>query len=423
MRKPTLLILFLIVFIDLMGFGIVIPLLPFYGEKYGPAPVTFGLLMASYSLMQFLFAPLLGRISDRFGRRPILMISLAFTVAGYLIFAFQQTIVHLFLARIVAGVAGANISTAQAVIADVTEPDERAKGMGLIGAAFGLGFILGPAIGGIALGLGDRAPGLFAAALSAGAFVFALFVLPETRPPQKRTSMEGRVRGWLTIGRLSAALAHPQVGLLMVMFFLATFAFANFESTFALFAEDRLSLDAAHVTRLFVFVGVLAAVIQGGLIGRLSKRYGERRLLFAGALVLLPSYLAMVFSTTLSSTLVFLALLALGAGLTGPSLSSLVSRLSEADEQGGILGVYQSMASLARIIGPFWGVYSLRSLGAAAPYLTAAMAAAVVLVMAIVVLRRQEPDASFHAEPQATLTPPMAPLAPVLPAVTDQAVP
>jgi MFS family permease len=260
--------------------------------------------------------------------------------------------------------------------------------MGLIGAAFGLGFILGPAIGGIALRFGEAAPGLAAAGFSCGALVLAVFALPETRPPGAIPEKNHPERDWFTPRRLLQALGHPQIGLLLVVSFLATFAFSNFEATFALFARQRLSLDMEQVTYLFVFVGVLAAVVQGGLIGRLVDRFGERRMILAGALALIPGYLALSAAGSLLSLLLSLALLALGAGLTGPSLSSLVSRLSSEDEQGGILGVYQSLSSLARILGPFWGVFSMRAIGEVAPYVTAAASALLVAALAWCVLRR-----------------------------------
>ena len=390
MRKRTLLLIFLVVFIDLMGFGIVIPLLPLYGDKYHPSPQVFGLLMATYSLAQFLFAPILGRLSDRFGRRPVLLVSLAGTVAGYLLFAFHRSLALLFLARAVGGLFGANVSTAQAVIADVTAPEERAKGMGLIGAAFGLGFILGPAIGGGALRLGEGAPGLFAAGLSFCAFLLAFFTLEETYPEERRTGELRVHRGWFTPVRLWKALTHPQLGLVLSTFFLATFAFANFESTFALTLKDRMGLDAQHVFWLFVFLGTLAAIIQGGLIGRLAKRFGERKLAVIGAALLVPGYLVLSEVHRVPALMGCLVLLALGAGLTNPTLSALASRLATADEQGGVLGIFQSLSSLARISGPFWGVFSFKEFGTSTPHLTAAAVCCLVFALALKLLFRKQ---------------------------------
>jgi MFS family permease len=294
----------------------------------------------------------------------------------------------LFLSRAVGGVMGANVATAQAVVADLTAPTDRARGMGLVGAAFGLGFILGPAIGGAALRFGEAAPGLAAVALSGGALVLALLSLPETRQKVEAEGRRPRERDWFTARRLRQALGQPQIGFLLVLFFLATFAFANFEATFALLIEHRLSVGAEHVAYLFVYVGVLAAVVQGGLIGRLVDRFGERRMVLAGTVILVPGYLALSSAGSLASLLPSLALLALGAGFTGPSLSSLVSRLSSEDAQGGILGVYQALSSLARVLGPFWGVFSMRGIQETAPYLTAALAALAAAAIAWAVLHR-----------------------------------
>lgn len=390
MRKRTLLLVFLVVFIDLMGFGIVIPLLPLYGDKYHPSPQLFGLLMATYSLMQFLFAPILGRLSDRFGRRPVLLVSLAGTVAGYLLFAFHRSLAVLFLARAIGGLFGANVSTAQAVIADVTPPEERARGMGLIGAAFGLGFILGPAIGGAALRLGESAPGIFAAGLSFCALLLAATTLEETYPEERRTGELRVHRGWFTPVRLWKALTHPQLGLVLMTFFLATFAFSNFEATFALTLKERIGLDPQRITYLFVFLGILAAIIQGGLIGRLAKRFGERRLAVTGAALLIPGYLLLSQVHHVPALMGSLVLLALGAGLTNPSLSALASRLATADEQGGVLGVFQALSSLGRISGPFWGVFAFKEFGNSIPHLTAAAVACLVFALALRLLYRKQ---------------------------------
>lgn len=389
-KKSTLLIIFLIVFIDLMGFGIVIPLLPLYADQYQPSPVVFGLLMAAYSLMQFLFAPLLGRLSDRYGRRPVLFISLAGTVVGYLLFAFQHSLAVLFLARIVNGIAGANVATAQAVIADVTKPEERAKGMGMVGAAFGLGFLLGPAIGGFSLAVSESAPGIFAACFSGLALLLAIWKLPETWTEERRYARVEHARGWFSFSRLWTALGHPKIGLAMIIFFLASFAFSNFESTFALFLKGRMHLSNRDVTWLFVYVGLLAVIIQGGLIGRLVVRFGERALIMAGAIALVPAYLFMVFVPSIPWLMAVLPFLAIGAGFLNPALSSMVSRLSTADEQGGMLGVYQSVSSLARITGPFCGVYLFKSVGERWPFWVATGVALMVLFLAATLYRRTD---------------------------------
>ena len=381
-------IVFLIIFIDLVGFGIVIPILPLYVEEFGPSPVTFGLLMASFSIMQFLFAPILGRLSDRFGRRPILLVSLVGSAVGYVLFGIAGSLGMLFASRIIDGISGGNISTAQAVIADITGPEDRAKGMGLIGAAFGLGFILGPAIGALLVTVAPWMPGAAAAVTSMIAFVLVLTKLPETLDFDARRETRGHP---LNLRSLSEAVSHPVVGYCLVMIFLTIFAFANFETTFAQFAKLRFSYSISTIAWLFVYAGVLGAIVQGGLVGRLAKRFGEGRLIAAGTLL---SFLALGFLPYTQSRgplLATLAVLAVGQGIAHPSLSALTSKLVDADEVGGVMGVYQSMSSLARIVGPFWAEVVYGKLGYAWPFRTGSifmLLACVVAVMAVFRLRR-----------------------------------
>ena len=387
-------IVFLIVFIDLVGFGIVIPILPLYAEEFGPSPVTFGLLMASFSIMQFVFSPILGRLSDRFGRRPVLLISLLGSAVGYVLFGIAGSLGMLFASRIIDGISGGNISTAQAVIADITGPEDRAKGMGLIGAAFGLGFILGPAIGGVLVSIAPWMPGAAAATASLIAFLLVFTRLPETLDPEARH--EAR-RHPLNLQSLARALSLPLIGFCLVLIFLTIFAFANFETTFAQYAKLRFAFTTSTIAWLFAYAGLLGAVVQGGLVGRLSKRFGEGRLIVAGTLL---SFLALGFlpsAPSLGPLLAILAVLALGQGIAHPSLSALTSKLVRPDEIGGVMGVYQSISSLARIVGPFWAEVVYGKLGAAWPFRTGSvfmlMACAVAVVM-LSRLRRREARAA-----------------------------
>ncbi len=277
--------IFLTVFVDLVGFGIIVPLLPFYAEHFHASVETVTLLMAIYSLMQFFSAPLWGALSDRHGRKPVLLVSLAGIGLSYLWLAFAHSLWALFAARALAGIMAGNIAAAQAYIADVTPPEKRAQGMGLIGAAFGLGFILGPAIGGL-LGGTDPAtprflgPGLAAAGLSFLALIFAVVALKESLDPAHRT-MAGH-RPLSRFSALAAGLGDPQLRLTVILLFLVTFVFAGMESTFALWSERAFGWGPAQNGYVFAYTGVLAALVQGGLIRRLAARFGESHLVVQG---------------------------------------------------------------------------------------------------------------------------------------------
>ncbi|HXI23387.1 MAG TPA: MFS transporter [Pyrinomonadaceae bacterium] len=355
MKRSPLLVIFITVFIDLVGFGIVIPVLPYYAEgtKFGATPTQVGLLFASYSVMQLVFSPVLGRLSDKYGRRPILLMSLLGTAIGFLILGFATTLSMLFIGRIIDGISGGNISTAQAYIADVTTKENRAKGMGLIGAAFGLGFVFGPAIGGILSRWGVNVPFLFAGGLAFANAILLYFTLPETVTPDHPARVSAASgRGWR---QLLAALREPRLAYVLAIYFLGIVAFSIMTATFSLFMMFRLGYDAFHNGWVFAFVGIISAAIQGGLIGKLVKRFGEPLLIIVGALLFSASLFAIPFVTLASGLAALLALgaaTAIGQALSAPSLSSLASKTASAAEQGGVLGVMQSVASLARAVGP-----------------------------------------------------------------------
>jgi predicted MFS family arabinose efflux permease len=376
---------FLTVFIDLLGFGIVIPLLPLYAEKYNPGPLAFGLLMASYSAMQLVFAPVLGRLSDRVGRRPVLLVSLLGTAAGYLLFAFAQSLPALFAARIIDGITGGNIGTAQAVIADVTPSSERARGMAVIGMAFGLGFIFGPAIGGFAVSFGPAAPGLVAASLSFAAFLWALVRLPETRP------VGAAVRPFEVLSASSVMkwARNPALGALLLMALLSATAFAGFEATFSQFLAGRFGYGPSTVAWVFVVVGVTSAVVQGVLIRRLVPRFGEGRLVFVGLLFLLCGFALFTRLSTEGVLAVAIVLVAAGSGLLNPSLMGWVSRKTDPTEQGEVLGAFQSMAALGRIAGPFWGENVYLRFGPVGPNGTGVVLESIAAAIAAVKLGRK----------------------------------
>lgn len=383
-HRATLGIVFLIVFIDLVGFGIVIPILPLYGEQYASSPLVLGLLMASFSAMQFVFAPLLGRLSDRVGRRPVLLVSLLGSAVGYVLFGVAGSIGMLFVSRIVDGISGANISTAQAVIADITGPEERAKGMGMIGAAFGLGFILGPAIGGLLVGVAHWLPGVAAAVASLVAFALVSLILPETLDPEAR---EEARRHPLNFSSLVEAVGHPLVGLCLLLVLVIILSFSTFETTLSQLAAHHFGLTDRGVSFLFVYAGLLAALVQGGLVGRLARRFGEVRLVVGGTALAFLALGALPYQHGLTGLMVALAALAVGQGLASPSLSSLTSKLVDPDEVGGVMGIYQSLSSLGRIGGPFAGQILL-GIGYHWPFRIASLGMLGAAGVGIVLLRR-----------------------------------
>ena len=389
-----MLILFFIVFIDLIGFGIIIPLLPFYGEFYQASPEMVGLLMATYSFTQFLAAPFWGRLSDRIGRRPVLLVSLAGASAAYVWLGLAESLWTLFAARAVGGAMAGNISAAFAYVADITTRENRAKGMGTIGAAFGLGFIAGPAIGGILAGSDPvnadfQSPAFAAAALSVTALIMAIVTLKESlsaeirqrlaqQPPKKRLAM------------FREALDRPVIGLLLLLTFLATFVFAGLESTFAMWSRRQFGWGPEQNGYLFAFIGLLSALIQGGLIGRLARRFGEARLVVQGAVALAIGIALIPFSTNVVVLVLAMSLAGYGFSIISPSLNSLISLQSSEDEQGGIMGVTRSASTMARFIGPAWAGLLFGGLGRDWPYFAGALIMVVVAFLGLRAIKKLE---------------------------------
>ncbi len=363
-------ILFLIVFIDLVGFGLVIPLLPFYAVRFGATAPEVTWLLATYSLLQLVAAPFWGRLSDRFGRRPVLMASMAASALAYLWLGAATDLWMLFAARALAGACAGNIAAAQAYIADITKPEDRAHGMGMIGAAFGLGFIIGPALGGFLAGNDPatanlQAPAWVAAGLSLTAFCGVLAVLRESHSRERRGLAPPRGR----MGLLRGVLRRPVLSRLIVIFFMVILAFAAMESIFALWALRQLDWGPEKVGYVFAYLGLLSAIMQGGLTRRLTKRYGEERLLLCGLVLLAAGLVIVPFSRDLPILGGAFALLAIGLGMTQPALNSLISRRAGAEEQGQVLGVTQSLGSAARVIGPPLAGYLFAYVGYSSPFL------------------------------------------------------
>lgn len=393
--KFALLLIFFTVFIDLIGFGIIIPLLPTFAEKFGAGGFTVGLLLMSYSLMQFFFAPIWGRLSDNVGRRPILLLSLSASAAGYLIWGFADALWMLFLSRIVAGLGNANIAVAQAYIADVTTAENRAKGMGLVGAAFGLGFVLGPAIGAFCVG-GDaiHTAGFLAAGFSLLDLVLTFFCLPE---PERR-SQAGHERFVLRPEFYWQTLTNDKLRVSLAIFFISTFAFANMEATLVLLTEHKYGFTAQQNGLMFAYIGLIMVFVQGGLIGRLSKRFGEQKLVFLGSLLVVAGLLGTPASASAAVLYAALALLALGSGMNTPANQSILSKLAPQEEVGGVMGVGQSLSTLGRILGPVAGGAAFQFMGMESPYFIGAGAMALACVLALL-LPRAEPGEAVACAP------------------------
>ena len=392
--NPTT-IIFLTVFIDLLGFGIIIPLMPFYAETFGANALTVGLLNTSFSLMQFLFAPFWGRLSDRVGRRPVILIGLFGSFVAYLLFGLAQSLTLLFAARIAAGIAGANIPTAQAYMADVTTPENRAKGMGLVGAAFGLGFIFGPAIGGFLSQWGYQAPSFFASALSLANFIAAWFLLPESRrqgrpaglPPLTLdgTAVPVRVSRWAAFRH---ALGRKRLPELLLVYFVVVAAFSSFELNFSLYGEHRFGFTSTSIGYVFAFIGVVLSVVQGVLVGKVVPKVGEHRVVPAAIATLCAGMVLIPLAGTVSVLVTACAILALGMGFHSPSITSAISRMSGVHEQGGILGLAQAVASLGRIVGPAWGGFLYDRFGVTSPFYAAAAFLAFALLLSLATIAR-----------------------------------
>jgi multidrug resistance protein len=379
-RSTSRLVLFLTVFVDLLGFGIVIPFLPMFAAHVGVGASAVGPILAVYSLMQLVCAPLLGRISDRIGRRPVIMLGLLGSSISYVIYGFADSFWTLMLSRAVHGACAATVSTAQAYVADTTEESERARGMGMIGAAFGLGFVLGPAIGGV-LGRGSlRTPVFFAAALTFANLLFAAISLPEPHRPGAQARLEFR-RVIEPLLNLPQRLVGHRLTRLFTLAFLLTFVLGVLEATFALMVPQVYGYGAFGVGGLLALAGLVQAIAQGYLLGRVVKRVGEVRVLRAGALILAIGFAPLGSVESHAILFLALAMLSIGYGLGSPSVASLISKSSERHVQGEVLGLNQSAMSLARIFGPIAGGVAYGAIGPAAPYIGGAILALVALVL------------------------------------------
>jgi DHA1 family tetracycline resistance protein-like MFS transporter len=423
---------FIIVLVDLLGLTVIIPLLPLYATAFGANAFTIGLLGASYPLLQFIGAPLLGRLSDRYGRKPILLISQAGTLAGFLVLGWASALPLLFLARIIDGISGANISTAQAVISDITTKETRTQGLGLLGAAFGIGFIVGPVIAFISLiasGNNYHVPAFVAAGFSAASILLTWFTLEETLPHGESQPSDPMDESGFTVRAMVKALARPAVGTLLMLMFAQQIAFGGFEQLLALFTLNRLGMNASSNAVVFVFVGVIVVAVQGKFIGPWSRRFGDRRLVQAGLATLalgltltaltpespVPWYSKSGLKQELAASgdvqaqasagsavvsiqlpdeaqrgalglawiLVAMIPASIGGGLLQPSINSLITQHGSAAETGALLGLSASFMSAANALAPALGGAVFERLGASAPFLLFGLIMAALFVWAL----------------------------------------
>jgi DHA1 family tetracycline resistance protein-like MFS transporter len=408
MQRSRLITVFVIVFIDMLGFGLILPLLPYYADEFGASATVVGLLTASYAAAQLIGAPVLGRLSDRHGRRPVLLVSILGTSVGFLLLGLAEPLGTslagllpaslaggdlqsttnalilgiLFISRILDGLTGGNISVAQAYITDITDEENRACGLGLVGAAFGLGFIIGPATGGL-LSSGGRyaVPAFFAAALAFLNWIAVYIWLPESLTEEVKAELARRPsRSILSVMELWQAMRRPRFGPLLNVRLFYGLAFATFTGVFALYAQYRLGLNATETGLLLAYVGFLVVLVQGVAIGRLSKRFPENRLIFGSVLVLALSLLAWAFTPNVPLLLIVLAPLSFASGILNTVINSAITKSVYAEEVGGALGLSTSIESLTRVIGPAAGGFLLDRLGTWAPGVIGAVLMAWIVV-------------------------------------------
>lgn len=384
LRSPLFLMAFTI-FIDFTGFGLVIPLLPFWAQHLGANAVGVGLILTLYALAQFIFTPMLGSLSDRYGRRPVIIASLIIEAIAFALSALANTLPLLFFARFIGGVGSSNIGSAQAVVSDVTPPEGRARGMGLIGAAIGMGFVVGPAIGGVLAPLGSAIPFWVAAVVAVVNTLLVTLFLPETRKREVATAAtHAKNEGFsMLLAGWKQALRYPIVARLAIMSLLFNVAFTAMEAIYPLFSQHVFGWTAMQNGYIFTYVGIIVVIMQGGLVGQLVKRFGERSLLIAGLIMLAIGLGLLPWSTQLGLMLVALGILSAGDGAVTPTISTLLSFASPETAQGETLGFAQGLSGLGRIVGPLIAGSFYAFAGPGSPFLISAGLVIVALLIAL----------------------------------------
>ncbi len=384
--KPSLAVIFVTVFIDLMGFGILIPILPTFASKeLGVSDFGIGIIVASFSFMQFLFNPILGKLSDKYGRRPFIVGSLLLTSSSYIIFSYANSFFLLLLSRMLGGIGGSNISVAQAYIADITPSDERSKGMGLIGAAFGLGFVFGPMIGGFLSEISYAFAGFASAGFSFMAFLFSVFFLPESNP---RREQIGKINFQIfDFATAVKTLKKPVLGILVILYFIIVFSMANIYGTFALLGYKEYNLTDREIGTLFGLIGIISALVQGVLIKYSTKYISDKNLILTGTFLTMIGLGLLPYGINFIGLLIISAIFALGTATLQPVILGMVSKYTPEKEQGLVLGFNQSFSAVARILGPLWGGFAFEFLGYEFPFLTGAFFTFVTLFITYFLLK------------------------------------
>lgn len=395
-KKSSLTIIFFTVFIDLLGFGLLIPILPTFASKQlAISDFEIGVIVAAYSFMQFIFNPLIGSLSDKVGRRPIILTTLLLTSGSYLIFSFSNSFFLLLVSRIVAGIGGSNISVAQAYIADITTEKDRSKGMGMIGAAFGLGFVFGPLLGGILSEYGYEVVGYVAAAFSLSAFLFAVLFLKESLKI-KNNATKSNINVF-SPKAYSILLTDKRLTYFVLVYFVIIFSMANIYGTFALLGFKVYKFTDREIGYLFGVIGIIGAMVQGGLIRQLSKKYSEESLTLFGIFFMMIGLTGLPYGINFLGVAIVGALFAIGSGILQPTLLGLISKEVPGEKQGSVLGLNQSISALARVLGPLWGGIAYEYIGYQFPFLTGGLFTFFTLIVSFYFLKsKKNKEVSKH---------------------------
>ncbi|NJD22023.1 MAG: MFS transporter [Melioribacter sp.] len=385
-NKASLGIIFLTIFIDLMGFGILIPILPTFASKeLGISDFGIGSIVAVFSLMQFIFNPMMGKLSDKIGRRPVILVTQLMTAGSYLIFAFSNSFLLLFLSRMLAGLGGSNIGVAQAYIADITTKEERAKGMGIIGAAFGLGFVFGPVIGAILAKFGYHIAGIGSAFFTLSAFTFAFFRLPESLK-EKKSDDKLKIKLFDFVFA-KQVLTNPSISFLIILLFLIIFSIANIFGIFALLGYKFYHFTDQQNGMLFGIVGLVGAIVQAGFIRSLSQKLSDKTIVLIGILFMIVGLTLIPYGGNFTGVAIAISIMAVGSGVLQPIIPSMISKYSPENQQGAVLGFSQSISAFARVLGPLWGGFSYDMFGYQYPFLTGAFFTLITFIVSFFMLK------------------------------------